>query len=72
MKVLEESGEQEEDVFSGDPLDGDRAAGTFLSPTAKTVTANGQVLLAFKNSEIVDFSLWFRNGNRRMKQATVV
>lgn len=44
MKVLEESGEQEEDVFSGDPLDRDRAAGTFLSPTAKTVTANGQVL----------------------------
>ena len=44
MKVLEESGEQEEDVFSGDPLDGDRATGTFLSPTAKTVTANGQVL----------------------------
>ena len=37
MKVLEESGEQEEDVFSGDPLDGDRAAGTFLSPTAKTM-----------------------------------
>lgn len=29
-------------------------------------------LFAFKNSEIVDFSLWFRNGNRRMKQATVV
>lgn len=73
MKVLEQSGEQEEeDVFSGDPLDGDRAAGTFLSPTAKTVTANGQGLLAFKNSEIVDFSLWFRNGNRRMKQAAVL
>lgn len=47
----------------------------FLSPTAKTVAANGQVLsFAFKNSEIVDFSLWFRNGNRRMQeeQATVV
>lgn len=59
--------------MSADQLDGDRALDTFLSQLPKLSRPTGRwCLFAFKNSGIADFSLWLRNGNSRMNQATAV